>query len=73
MLAEQTSVEPTEGVDIKETAEAALEWHNGDVIATIETLLEDRRFLREQIAMATGCISRGLTRGWRPDFERREG
>lgn len=67
MLAEQTSVEPID------TAEAALEWHNGDAIATIETLLEDRRFLREQIAMAHGCISRGLTRGWRPAFERPEG
>jgi hypothetical protein len=67
MLVEQTTVEPTEA------AEAALEWHNGDAIATIESLLEDCRFLREQIAMARGCISRGLTPGWRPEYERSEG
>jgi hypothetical protein len=48
----------------------ALSWHDGDARATIETLLLDCQFLREQLQMANGSISRGLTRGWVGSTER---
>lgn len=50
--------------------DAALAYHNGDVRATISTLLADCGHLREQLVIATGCISKGLTCGWTPELER---
>ena len=50
--------------------EAALAYHNGDAAAAIATLLEDVRFLKSQLAMASGAMSRGLTRGWEPKYDR---
>lgn len=69
MLAERHTrdLTPVSSVD------AALAWHDGDARATIETLLRDCGYLREQISLARGCISKGLTRGWMPGLERREG
>lgn len=55
--------EPTE-------VEAALAYHDGNAEATIATLLEDLRFLRQQLALAEGAMSTGMTRGWRPIYER---
>jgi predicted aldo/keto reductase-like oxidoreductase len=55
--------EPTE-------VEAALAYHDGNAEATIATLLEDLRFLRKQLALAEGAMSTGMTRGWRPSYER---
>jgi hypothetical protein len=46
--------------------EQAIEWHDGDLKATIATLIEDCRFLRHQLDMARKCMSHGLTRGWKP-------
>jgi len=51
--------------------QAALAWHDGDVNATIATLLEDIRHLRHQLALAEGIMSRAMPRGWRPKFERK--
>lgn len=48
----------------------ALAYHDGDAIATIETLLADIGFLRQQLAMATALGSRGYTRGWVPPMDR---
>ncbi|MGJ7040469.1 hypothetical protein [Shinella sp. BE166] len=48
----------------------ALAWHDGDALATIETLLADCAHLRQQIAIADRAMSRGFTRGWRPVSER---
>ncbi|WP_137136709.1 hypothetical protein [Rhizobium sp. FKY42] len=50
--------------------DAALAYHDGDPMATIETLLEDLRHLRQQLVLAEGAMSRGMTRGWSPSFER---
>jgi predicted aldo/keto reductase-like oxidoreductase len=50
--------------------EAALAYHDGNAEATIATLLEDLRFLRQQLALAEGAMSTGMTRGWRPSYER---
>lgn len=49
---------------------AALAFHNGDVRATIGTLIGDCRHLREQLALARIGMSIGYTRGWTPSFER---
>ncbi|CAN7342963.1 hypothetical protein LJR010_001782 [Ensifer adhaerens] len=46
--------------------ESALSWHDGDPIATIRTLLDDCRQLRERLALAEISMSIGFTRGWRP-------
>lgn len=59
---------PTELSDVDQ----ALAWHDGDATATIETLLRDCAYLREQLVLARGCISKGLTRGWLPELERTE-
>ncbi len=48
---------------------AALAWHDGDAIATIQTLLNDCRHLREQLALAEISMSLGFTRGWRPSVD----
>lgn len=50
--------------------DAALAWHAGDVRATIATLIDDCKHLRQQLALADRALSSGLTRGWRPSFER---
>jgi hypothetical protein len=49
---------------------AALAFHNGDVRATIGTLLADIKFLKEQLAVTQVGMSVGFTRGWQPRFER---
>ncbi|MBX5171618.1 hypothetical protein HJB84_17415 [Rhizobium sp. NZLR1b] len=45
-------------------------YHNGDMCAAIGTLLDDIRHLRQQLALAEGAMSRGMTRGWRPSYDR---
>lgn len=57
--------------DVDFEVQAALAWHDDDVNATIATLLEDIRHLRRQLALTEGVISRGMTRGWKPEFERK--
>ena len=56
-----------EGVD---EAAAAVAWHEGDKDATIRTLLDDCRHLRQQLVLAEGSMSVGFTRGWRPRPDR---
>jgi len=62
---------PATKEDIDFEVQAALAWHDDDVNATIATLLEDIRHLRQQLALAEGAMSRGMTRGWSPEFERK--
>ena len=66
MLADQTTAEELSSVDL------AIAWHNGDARAAIETLIMDCEFLRGQLSLAHGCISKGLTRGWLPLMDRTE-
>lgn len=63
---ENTANEHHQDAELK----AALAWHDGDLSATIRSLLGDCRHLREQLALANGAVSRGLVRGWEPSFER---
>lgn len=67
MLAQRTTIDATEAVD------EALAWHDGDSQATIRTLLEDCAHLQAQLEVASACMSKGFTRGWRPQVERQEG
>ncbi|WP_221154092.1 hypothetical protein [Rhizobium lentis] len=45
-------------------------YHGGDMEAAIGTLLDDIRHLRHQLVLAEGAMSRGMTRGWRPIYDR---
>lgn len=56
--------------DLSWEVEAVLSWHDEDAKAAIATLLQDCRHLREQLALAEGAMSLGMTRGWRPTFDR---
>ncbi|MDK1386534.1 hypothetical protein QN224_14070 [Sinorhizobium sp. 8-89] len=51
---------------------AALAWHDGDMLATIRTLLEDCKHLRGQLALVEATMSIGFARGWRPSADRTE-
>ncbi|MBY3243782.1 hypothetical protein HFO04_01590 [Rhizobium laguerreae] len=57
--------------DERQEIEAVLAYHDADARAAIGTLLDDIRHLRRQLALAEGAMSRGMTRGWRPDYDRR--
>ncbi|HEV7305236.1 hypothetical protein [Ensifer sp.] len=58
-----------DGQPIDEAA-VAVAWHAGDKDATIRTLLDDCRHLRQQLTRAEGSMSVGFARGWRPNLER---
>ncbi|MBY5328505.1 hypothetical protein [Rhizobium leguminosarum] len=45
-------------------------YHRGDTDAVINTLLEDIRHLRRQLALTEGVMSLGMARGWRPSYDR---
>ncbi|AGS25896.1 hypothetical protein [Rhizobium etli] len=47
-----------------------LAYHQGNAQATIGTLLNDIRHLRWQLVLTEGAMGRGITRGWRPSYER---
>ncbi|CAN7628973.1 hypothetical protein [Pararhizobium sp. LjRoot238] len=49
---------------------AALAFHDGNVRATIGTLIVDCRHLREQLVLTQTAMSIGFTRGWTPSFDR---
>ena len=52
--------------DKGDTVRAALAWHDGDVQATIATLLADCAHLRRQLDLTRAAMSRGFVRGWEP-------
>jgi hypothetical protein len=65
----EREISPSDG-DRREI-EAVLTYHHEDAQAAIGTLLEDIRHLRRQLALAEGVMSKGMTRGWLPDYDRR--
>lgn len=69
-LAPQIANEETANEELSWEVEAVLSWHDEDAKAAIATLLQDCRHLRQQLALAEGVMSRGMTRGWRPSFDR---
>ncbi|RFB95454.1 hypothetical protein B5K11_11060 [Rhizobium leguminosarum bv. trifolii] len=50
--------------------EAVLAWHDDNAKAAIRSLLDDCKHLRQQLALAERAMSRGMTRGWTPRYER---
>ncbi|MBY2933826.1 hypothetical protein HF265_30100 [Rhizobium leguminosarum] len=58
-----------EAVEDDERAKV-IAYHRGDTHAAIDTLLEDIRHLRRQLALTEGAMSRGMARGWRPSYHR---
>jgi len=67
-----TSILPQQDVMEPELDEidAAIAFHGGDLRATIACLLEDCADLRRNLALTERAMSLGITRGWRPSFER---
>lgn len=51
-------------------AVSVLTAHDGDALAAIRSLLEDGDFLRDQLWIASSLMSKGIGRGWRPQYER---
>lgn len=58
-----------EAVEDDERAKV-IAFHKGGTHAAIDTLLEDIRHLRQQLTLAEGAMRRGMTRGWRPSYDR---
>ena len=52
--------------------EQVLAYHGGDALAAVQTLLDDCRHLRGELALAEGLMSAGIARGWRPQYERQD-
>jgi hypothetical protein len=50
--------------------DAALAYHGGDWRAAIDCLIQDVAHLREELFIAEHLMSRGLSRGWKPRYER---
>ncbi|KQQ72379.1 hypothetical protein ASF70_12660 [Rhizobium sp. Leaf321] len=59
----QSTVEP----DLAVTVLAAA---GGDPLVAIRSLIEDAEFFREQLYVASRLMSAGISRGWRPTYER---
>lgn len=59
-----------ENVPAEWEIEAVLAWHDENPRAAISTLLSDIRHLRHQLALAEAAMSTGMTRGWRPSYDR---
>ncbi|MBY5374601.1 hypothetical protein ELG72_28035 (plasmid) [Rhizobium leguminosarum] len=57
-------------VETEQEIEAVLAWHDDNVRAAIGTLLNDIRHLRHQLVLTEGAASLGMTRGWRPIYDR---
>nr|WP_234902725.1 dehydrogenase [Agrobacterium vitis] len=66
MKHEDENVRPVGGNPSTEIVSHIIQCHDGNASAAIESLLEDIRSLREQLALASVAISTGYTRGWRP-------
>lgn len=64
---ERQDVDGSQEIDL---VDAYLAAHAGDARAAIRELLLDADFLRDQLALAAGAMSSGMTRGWRPKYER---
>ena len=42
----------------------------GDPLVAIRELLADADFLRDQLWIASNLMSKGISRGWKPKYER---
>ena len=65
--AEESVTQSTSDIDL---AVSVLTAHDGDAVAAIRSLLEDADFLRDQLFIASSLMSKGIGRGWKPQYER---
>ncbi|MEZ0003169.1 hypothetical protein [Sinorhizobium fredii] len=63
----ETGTQSPEEVDL---AEYVLRAFDGDAPAAIRALLADADFLRDQLFIASSLMSKGISRGWKPQYER---
>lgn len=47
-----------------------IQCHDGDAVATVETLLDEIHHLQNQLSIAATAMGRGYTQGWKPSAER---
>lgn len=52
------------------TAQVVLDAFGGNALAALQSVIADAEFLCDQLETASGLISHGLVRGWKPKFER---
>jgi hypothetical protein len=55
----------------EDLAQAVLDAHGGDALAALRTVIADAAFLHDQLETASGLLSHGIARGWKPRFERK--
>jgi len=51
-------------------AASVLKAAGGDPLVAIRSLLADADFLRDQLFIASSLMSKGIGRGWKPQYER---
>lgn len=51
-------------------AVSVLKGAGGDPLVAIRSLLADADFLRDQLYIASNLMSKGISRGWKPQYER---
>lgn len=51
-------------------AMSVLDAAGGDPLVAIRSLLADADFLRDQLFIASSRMSKGISRGWKPKYER---
>lgn len=64
---EETVTQSPSDIDL---AESILTAHGGDALEAIRNLLADADFLRGELYTASCLLSHGMSRGWRPRYER---
>ena len=71
-MQEQLALEETvtQSLDEEDLAVSVLAAAGGDPLVAIRTLLEDADFLRDELYVASTLMSAGMSRGWRPKYER---
>lgn len=63
----ETGTKSSAEVDL---AASVLKAAGGDPLVAIRELLADADFLRDQLFIASSLMSKGISRGWRPQYER---
>ena len=64
---DETDTQSPPDIDL---AESVLKAAGGDALAAIRSLLDDADFLRDQLFIASNLMSKGISRGWKPKYER---
>jgi hypothetical protein len=62
-------IETTAEID---TAQAVLDAFGGNALAALHSVIADADFLCDQLEKASGLLSAGIGRGWRPRFQRED-